>query len=306
VIVLENVEAFAGKGKQTFLYSLLDKVHTNERRYSIVMTTSRLNVGEMMERRIRSRSEIVSVFVGRIGVEEICDVVGERVTGWRGKTKGQVVAFLRGSRNGPTLTRAWSLGRGTGWFINVARLWVGWAERGEEEGRALDRALAAMGHNMVPGGLPPCSHVGNLRVLTMENLTLDQIIILVAAWKVEERNLRREDYVKGVTFLDVAGEVADYRRTRSAKAAGQFQAERGALFRAFRGLHELGMVKFADRHMGGKPLVYGHERRVEDGDYESVKGRRMHVTVDWNEEGKEWIRRGGRATTAVREWALKG
>jgi len=121
VIVLENVEAFAGKGKQTFLYTLLDKIHSDERRYSIVMTTSRLNVGEMMERRIRSRSDLVCVFVGRIGVEEICDVVGERMDGWRGKSKGDVIEFLKGGSNGGKIARAWSLGRGTGWFINVAR-----------------------------------------------------------------------------------------------------------------------------------------------------------------------------------------
>ncbi|GMH50987.1 hypothetical protein TrRE_jg7951 [Triparma retinervis] len=168
-------------------------------------------------------------------------------------------------------------------------------------------ALATMGHNMVPHGLPPTSNVGNLRVLTLENLTLNQVIILVAAWKVEERNLRREDYVRGVTFLDVEAELEDYRRTKSASAAGQFPSDPRALLLGFKGMHELGVLKFADRHLGGAaPLIYGHERGVEGGDYESVKGRRLHVTVDWNEEGREWIRRGGRATTAVRERALKG
>jgi len=182
------------------------------------------------------------------------------------------------------------------------RLWVGWVERGVEEVAAWDKGMAMMGHDMVPHGMPAASHVGNLRVRTLENLTLTQIVIIIAAWKIEERNLRREDYIRGVTFIDVETEVEEYKRTRSSAP----RSTPRSLFSAFLGLLDLGLVKFADRHLGAAPLMYSHVELPNEGSYEGLKGRRIHVPVEWREEGKEWIRRGGRATTGVREWALKG
>ncbi len=77
LLVLDEFDAFARQSKQTLLYHLLDLTQSKDARFGLVGLTSRLDVVDLLEKRLRSRFSHSKILLSHPSWETCCQVVSQ-------------------------------------------------------------------------------------------------------------------------------------------------------------------------------------------------------------------------------------
>lgn len=72
LLVIDEFDVFARGSRQTLLYTLLDLTQSHSAQFGIIGVSARLDVVELLEKRLRSRFSHRRVFLGPPGSEEEC------------------------------------------------------------------------------------------------------------------------------------------------------------------------------------------------------------------------------------------
>eukprot|EP00002_Diphylleia_rotans_P026740 TRINITY_DN534_c0_g1_i1.p1 TRINITY_DN534_c0_g1~~TRINITY_DN534_c0_g1_i1.p1 ORF type:complete len:604 (+),score=151.88 TRINITY_DN534_c0_g1_i1:91-1812(+) len=80
VLILDEFDMFTQKSRQSFLYNILDALQADTIKLSIVGLSCRMDVLDLLEKRVRSRfSNSVITFYSNLGVEQIISILASRL-----------------------------------------------------------------------------------------------------------------------------------------------------------------------------------------------------------------------------------
>lgn len=80
IIVIENIDEFAKRDKQTLIYTLLDLMHKPDMFITLVCTSHCFNLHMMLEKRVMSRLNAQFVFITPATAAELCHFMGSAMT----------------------------------------------------------------------------------------------------------------------------------------------------------------------------------------------------------------------------------
>merc|ERR1719272_711213 len=129
VVVLEQFEHFCSRQRQTLLYNLFDVAQTAGVDVCIVATSSKMNVIDMLEKRIRSRFSMRQLLVTLPqNMDELNEVLFENLRlrahqAFSAKCLEKYESVLREALNKkrPEWTGHFALGRSPSWFLAQCR-----------------------------------------------------------------------------------------------------------------------------------------------------------------------------------------
>jgi Cdc6-like AAA superfamily ATPase len=80
IIIVENIDEFARRNKQTLIYTLLDLMHKEDMFITLICTSHCFNLGSMLEKRIMSRLNAQFLYVSPANAEDVCKYLGDVLT----------------------------------------------------------------------------------------------------------------------------------------------------------------------------------------------------------------------------------
>jgi Cdc6-like AAA superfamily ATPase len=80
IIIVENIDEFARRNKQTLIYTLLDLMHKEDMFITLICTSHCFNLGSMLEKRIMSRLNAQFLYVSPASAEDVCKYLGDVLT----------------------------------------------------------------------------------------------------------------------------------------------------------------------------------------------------------------------------------
>ena len=95
IFVLDELDAFASPGKkQSLLYHLLDSVGEGEAHLAVIGVTSKLQVVDRFERRVRSRSSQIQLCFPHYDFNDVKVILSEKLAGAGGRSAAEWFAFV--------------------------------------------------------------------------------------------------------------------------------------------------------------------------------------------------------------------
>ena len=296
LFVLTDLDHFALQSKQVFLYTLLDAISNPQYWIGIIGITSRLNMLELYERRIRSRSCQIQINIPRYKYTDMRRIILAHLTPAVNSLDNE--SFLDTADVQHVLRRAHNVGSSPAQFVNLCFVLNALPPPTSVNNFISNFTIAATASGI------NTSSTGDFRKLAVMDLDQPSLITLVCAGRVVRRNLLRDDCTTPLTFTEILVEYKDYLRRGgggAGRVGGNERYTDEAVFAAFMHLFDVDVVRFEQEHSGGGALQYDYKR------IENVKSSGVHVTVDIDQE--LWIMLRGRelagVSTTLREWALK-
>eukprot|EP01031_Cornospumella_fuschlensis_P040064 gene40064-48820_t len=72
ILYVENFQVFAGRKRQTFIYTLLDLLHTQQAYFMVILQSSSVDILHKLEKRVVSRLSAITVFPPPLTAEAMC------------------------------------------------------------------------------------------------------------------------------------------------------------------------------------------------------------------------------------------
>jgi hypothetical protein len=250
VITLEDFEAFChSKGKQSLLYNLFDLMHVKEARFVVIGVTSRPDVSELLEKRIKSRFQLRKILVvSPDTVDEIVDVVSTvlippnlgvvkvkaprgRKAGMKSKDEFSYISAIQQTLESKELRQQWSFYKDLGYSLRdfaIASLSaVLSADSVESVHEAIQNAMPKMVET-TPGDV--C-----VMKTMMDSLTQRDHIVLIGLLKLHQYGKRPK------CFMNILKEIGSFEKRGACSQICKHSKR--AYWHAFCGLVRLGLIE---------------------------------------------------------------
>ncbi len=257
VIVLEEFDAFCHtKAKQSLLYNLFDLMHLNDTRFVVVGVTTRPDVTELLEKRIKSRFqlrkivmsspkgfpdliEIVESVLCRSGSATLVDPVPAKKRRGSKSNSSQDpdnwVSRIRNVLNSRELKQHWSFFRDLGYttkeFVNSALTALVQCDPVSPNIEdALVNCMKSL-ENHIAGDSGIASSI-------LPSLTLRDHIVLISLLKLHQDNKRPK------SFAHILKQIGSFEKSTQISTACRHSVR--AYWHSFQGLVKLGLIEMID------------------------------------------------------------
>lgn len=288
IFVLDELDVFCQRAKQTLLYNLLDVLQSSRAQACVVGVSVRVDVADMMEKRVRSRFSHRRMLFAAPPAARAAQVVAQALT----LPDAEVEALARGGVDGAAEhARKHNTSVASAFELPVAADRVSRVATVDASPRALRRmALAALasvdrsGAALLTEGCvrAACALLSDSpRKVHMAGLSVLQLFLLVAFKRVEGR-------AGGVANFESA--MAEYASLQLTHGAACAPYARAAALRAYEALHAAELLGWAPMHGGGR----GAGRPLRE-----YRAAQLLVA---EEELREAMRVNKRAPALLRQW----
>jgi hypothetical protein len=255
VITLEDFDMFCHtKSKQSLLYNLFDLMHLPNTRFVVLGVTTRPDVTELLEKRIKSRFQLRKIVISNPKsfddlVETIecvlCPVGAEapkKVTGRKTKPVRSYTSRIHDVLHSRELKQNWSFFRDLGYstreFATAALTALIQCDEDEPD---IENSLV----NCVRGMEKHLA--GDVGVMTslLPALTLRDHIVLISLLKLHQ------DQKKPKSFAHVLKQIGSFEKSTHISTICKHSAK--AYWHAFQGLVKLGLIEMVDNSQYGVP-----------------------------------------------------